>query len=194
MFKHSGDGPKLLRSHVFFENQYIWNGVTTGLSKLCMACLNNGDSSLCRYGTSCFYGILELQMVPAACPFIVRNAWVFRVLRYATWRSDAATLRGCFVNWWPSPASPLKSFKQLCSIRSCNYIRYSGPLSRASCTCHGAWTSGYMWVACTFTIRKRSCTEQLVISPEMKSFGDCLVVACRFGILIADLSGPHVRL
>ena len=138
--------------------------------------------------------ILELQMVPAACPFIIRNAWVFRVLRYATWRSDAATLRGCFVNWWPSPASPLKSFKQLCSIRSCNYIRYSGPLSRASCTCHGAWTSGYMWVACTFTIRKRSCTEQLVISPEMKSFGDCLVVACRFGILIADLSGPHVRL
>ena len=64
MFKHSRDGPKLLRSHVFFENQYIWNGVTTGLSKLCMACLNNGDSSLCRYGTSCFYGILELQMVP----------------------------------------------------------------------------------------------------------------------------------
>ena len=27
----------------------------------------------------------------------------------ATWRSDAATLRGCFVNWWCSPASPLKS-------------------------------------------------------------------------------------
>ena len=82
----------------------------------------------------------------------------------------------------------------MCSIRSCNCIRYWGPLTRASCTCHCAWTSGYMWVACTFTIRKRSCTEQLVISPEMKSFGDCVVVACRFGILIADLSGPLVRL
>ena len=141
MFKHNGDGPKLLRSHAVNATQHIWNGVTTGPSTLCMACLNNGDSSLCRYGTSCFYGILELQMVPAACPFIIiRNAWsqgpslhgppLGAFLEYrihkrtvATWRSDAATLRRCFVNWWRSPASPLKSLKQLCSIRSCNCIK-----------------------------------------------------------------------
>ena len=50
----------------------------------------------------------------------------------ATWRWDAATLCGCFVKWWRSPASleipscTLKSLKQLCSIRSCSCIGYWG--------------------------------------------------------------------
>ena len=28
MFKHNGDGPKLLRSHAVNATQHIWNGVT----------------------------------------------------------------------------------------------------------------------------------------------------------------------
>ena len=50
-----------------------------------------------------------------------------------------------------------------------------------------------MWIACTFMTRKGSCSEQLAIPPKKESFSDCLVVACRFGILIADFSGPLVR-
>ena len=74
MLKHNGDGPKLLRSHAVNATQHIGMELRLAHQKLCMACLNNCDSSLCRYGTSCFYGILELQIVPAACPFIIRNA------------------------------------------------------------------------------------------------------------------------
>ena len=72
----------------------------------------------------------------------------------ATWRWAAATLWGCFVKWRRSPASLeipnciLKSHKQLCSIRSCSCIRYRGPLSRASCTCHCMGMNKWMHVDC----------------------------------------------
>ena len=171
MFNHHGGGPKLLQSHAVNATQHIWYWVTTGPSKLCMAFFNNGDSSLCRCGTA-FYGVLELQMAPATCrPLILWNAWsqgpslrgephaffleyMIHERTIATWRWDAATLQQCFVKWPRSPASLeipnciLKSHKQLCSIRSCSCIRYRGPLSRASCTCHCMGMNKCMHVDC----------------------------------------------
>ena len=42
-------------------------------------------------------------------------------------------------------------------------------------------------------LHTRDLSEQLAIPPEKESLSDCVVVACRFGILAADLSGPLVR-
>ena len=196
MFNHHGGGPKLLQSHAVNATQHIWNWVTTGPSKLCMAFFNNGDSSLCRCGTA-FYDILELQMAPATySPSTICNAWSqgpslrFSSHMLSFWVhhpqkncfdlkmrccDPAPVFREIVVRSPVSPEIPnciLKSLNLLCSIsiRSCSCIRYWGLLSRASCTCPWAWTSWYTWIACTFTTGKKSCTGQLAIPPKKKPF------------------------
>ena len=49
------------------------------------------------------------------------------------------------------------------------------------------------WTQHVDCLHTRDLSEQLAIPPEKESLSDCVVVACRFGILAADLSGPLVR-
>ena len=165
MFAHNVDGPKLLQSHAVNATQHIWNWVTNGPSKLCMVCLNSGDSSLCRYGM-------------AFCGTTV-----------ATW-SDAATLRGCFVNWWRGPASPLKSLKRATASGVGGHCQEH----RAHVIVHEPVDTCGLLASSRFAkkLHRTACD-----SPRNEVFWwlhSGIVVACRLGILVADLSGPLVRL